>query len=46
MYKLAYLCSRYANVDQINIRRFFQLKWVLQQNKWLDGKYIKVKKKS
>ena len=33
MYKLAYMRSRYANVIQINIQRFFQLKWVLQQNK-------------
>ena len=42
MYKLAYMCSRYVNAVQIYTRRFFQLKWDLQQNKKLDGKYIKV----
>ena len=41
MYKLAYMCFLYANVVQINVRRFFQLKWVLQQNKYLNRKYIK-----
>ena len=41
MYKLAYMRFLYANVVRINVRRFFQLKWVLQQNKYLNGKYIK-----